>query len=338
MRIAIVNDLPIAVEIIKRCLKRKPEYELAWIAYDGEEAVRRCLADRPDVILMDLVMPVLDGVESTRRIMRECPCPVIVVTAGMSGKMPKVYEAMSCGALDAVDTPTAADAGEALLSKIAVVRRLIGGPADAPSQAVFSGPPGQPADHPFMAAIGASTGGPQVLAEIVSALPADCPAAVVIIQHVDEKFAPGLAAWLGEKTGLGVGLAVEGEAPRAGRIAIAATNNHLVIGPGRTFHYTPDPVSCPYRPSVDAFFLSLIQNWPGRGAAALLTGMGKDGAAGLLALRRAGWHTIAQDQKTSLIYSMPKAAAELGAAQEILPASRIAAALDASSRKPRQGA
>ncbi|MDD5627535.1 MAG: chemotaxis-specific protein-glutamate methyltransferase CheB [Elusimicrobia bacterium] len=338
MRVAIVNDLQIAVEIIKRCLKRRPEYELAWVAYDGEEAVRRCREDRPDAILMDLVMPVLDGVEATRRIMRECPCPIIVVTAGMSGKMSKVYEAMSCGALDAVDTPTAGDGGEALLAKIAVVRRLIGSPGEAPSQFVVPGPAAKAVELPFLATLGTSTGGPQVLAEIVSALPADFAGAVAIIQHVDEKFAQGLAAWLGEKTKLGVGLAVEGEAPRPGRIAIAATNNHLVIGPNRTFHYTPDPVNCPYRPSVDAFFLSLVQNWPGRGAAALLTGMGKDGAAGLLALRRRGWRTIAQDQKTSLIYSMPKAAAELDAADEILPASRIAAAIDASCRKRQQGA
>ena len=332
MRIAIVNDLKLAVEAIASCLRTNPEYEVAWIAYDGEEAVRRCRADRPDLVLMDLVMPVMDGVEAIRRIMSQSPCAIIVVTAGVTEKISKVYEAMSFGALDAVNTPSLG-AGEAHLAKIAVVQKLIGGPDNPPAQFVFPGAAGRAGDSPFLAAVGASTGGPQILAEILEALPLKFSASIVVIQHVDQLFAPGLASWLSEKTGKTVSLAKEGAAPLSGQILIAATNNHLVIGPERTFHYTPEPLHCPYRPSVDAFFLSLELHWPQPGAAVLLTGMGKDGAAGLLALRRKGWHTIAQDEKTSLIYSMPKAAAQLDAALEILPAPRIASALAAAFEK-----
>ena len=339
MRIAIVNDLPLAVESIKACLRRHPGYEVAWVAYDGEEAVRKCLQDRPDVVLMDLIMPVLDGVEATRRIMAQCPCPILVVTSSVTDRMPKVYEAMSNGALDAVNTPeSGSKGGEALLAKIAVVGRLIGSSAEPASAAPAEPPAGPRSGNPYLIAIGASTGGPQALVELLGALPAACPAALVIIQHVDVMFVKGLAAWLGEKTALGVGLAEEGGVPRAGQVSIAATNNHLVIGRDLAFHYTADPVSCPYRPSVDAFFLSLERHWPDPGAAVLLTGMGRDGAAGLLALRRKGWHTLAQDEKTSLIYSMPKAAAELKAAQDILPPVQIASVVSALSQMRSKGA
>ena len=180
-------------------------------------------------------------------------------------------------------------------------------------------------------AIGASTGGPAALACVLSGLPAHFPAALVIIQHVDVQFAAGLADWLQAQTALPVRLAQEGCRLQAGTVWLAGTNDHLVFTPQHTLSYVAEPREYPYRPSVDVFFKSLINNgpthWPAKAAGVVLTGMGRDGAEGLAALRRAGWHTMAQDQASSVIYGMPKAAAEVGAAMQILALEAMASTL-----------
>jgi len=160
-----------------------------------------------------------------------------------------------------------------------------------------------------------------------SALPADPGAAIVIVQHLDEQFSVGLAEWLNGQCALKVVVAREGDRPRRDEALIASTNDHLILGKDLVLHYTGDPRNYPYRPSVDEFFGSLEKHWPRRDAAVLLTGMGRDGGAGMAALRKAGWHTIAQDEKTSVVYGMPAAAVELGGAAEILPLEAIAAAV-----------
>jgi two-component system response regulator WspF len=243
-----------------------------------------------------------------------------------------VFNAMGYGALDAVSAPVIGPDGKIegereLLKKIIMIEKLqmkgVSGLSGFPPQRR------QSADSapPMLAAIGASTGGPKALAEILSLLPPKLGAALVIVQHVDAQFAPGLAAWLNDQTPLRVEVAREGMKPAADTVLVAGANDHLVIGFDLACHYTPDPVDYPYRPSVNAFFLSLERCWPRPGVAILLTGMGKDGALGLAALRNAGWHTIAQDKETSVVYGMPAAAAELNAATEILPVSRIASAI-----------
>lgn len=333
MRIAIVNDMLMAVEALRRALAAAPEYQIAWIARDGAEAVEKCAKDTPDVILMDLLMPVMDGVEATRRIMEKTPCAILVVTATVHGNAPKVFEAMGCGALDAVNTPVLgmdgqAEGGRDLLAKIATIGRLIGRRA-APARAPERTPPPRAAQGPVppLIAIGASTGGPKALATILASFPATTEAAVVIVQHVNEQFAGGLVEWLGAQTRLRVQLAREGHSIAPGVAVVAGTNDHLVVTPSRTLSYTPLPAENPYRPSADVFFSSVANHWPSASAAALLTGMGKDGAQGLLRLRRAGWHTIVQDEASCVIYGMPKAAVDLGAAVEILPIEKIGPAL-----------
>lgn len=326
MRIAIVNDLRIAVEALKRVLSTVPEYQIAWVAFDGAEAVEKCIADPPDLILMDLLMPRMDGVEATRQIMARSPCAILVVTATVTGNAGKVFEAMGHGALDAVNTPILGaqgdpEGGSRLLAKIATLRKLIGKSSTSATPKAS-----MPSSRmPPLLAIGSSTGGPQALAAVLSRLPSDLPAAVVIVQHVDEQFASGLAEWLNGQTRLPVKLATAHTVPEAGVVAIASTNDHLILQSNLAFAYTAEPREYPYRPSVDTFFQSVARHYRGGGVGVLLTGMGRDGAEGLLALRMRGWHTIAQDQTTSVVYGMPKAAAELGAAIEILPLQEITA-------------
>jgi len=333
MRIAVVNDLMMAVEALRRIVLSVPGYELAWVARDGAEAVEKCAGDPPDVVLMDLIMPVMDGVEATRRIMKASPCAILVVTATVSGNSSLVFEAMGHGALDAVNTPALGaggrlEGGEALLAKIATIRKLIGKTGDSRHRAGRHIPQPPPETLvPPLVAIGASTGGPRALADLLAGLPEGFGRPVVIVQHVDEQFASGMAAWLNEQTPLDVRTAPEGCRPEAGTALLAGTNDHLVLSRDRTLHYTPDPVDFPYRPSVDVFFRSVAAHWPRRGVAVLLTGMGRDGAEGLMALRRAGWHTIAQDEASSVVYGMPRAAAEIGAAAQVLPIQEIAQAL-----------
>jgi two-component system response regulator WspF len=337
MRIAIVNDLPPAVEVLRRVVTSVPEYEIAWVAHNGAEAVEKCAADTPDVLLPEVHVPVLDGAEATRRIMAASPCLILVVTATVSGNMAKVFAAMSHGARDAVNTPVLGqdgrvEGGSALLEKIAVLGKLL-----APTSHQDAPHPMPCTAHtrtqplPPVVAIGASTGGPVALAHVLAGLPARFPAALVIIQHIDTQFAAGLAKWLQTQTGLSVRLAQEGCRLEVGTVWLANTNDHMVFTPQQTLSYRTEPRDYPYRPSVDVFFKSLVKNgaapWPAKAAGVLLTGMGRDGAEGLAVLRHAGWYTMAQDQASSVIYGMPKAAAEVGAAVQILPLEAIASAL-----------
>ncbi len=325
MRIAIVNDLSMAVTLLRRMVASVPEYEVAWTAADGAEAVEKCARDRPDLILMDLIMPVMDGVQATCHIMKKTPCAILVVTASVGGNASKVFEAMGCGALDAVATPAVSDGGAELLRKIERIGRLIGGPVRQVAEPAPASPlPGQ---LPRLVGIGASTGGPKALATVLRGLPPRLDAAVAIVQHLDVQFAGGLVEWLGEQTEMPVSLAREGMRAEGGGVFVAGTNDHLVLGADFAFHYTAEPAGYPYRPSVDEFFMSVRRHWNRTGIAVVLTGMGRDGARGLLALRQAGWHTIAQDEKSSIVYGMPRAAAELGAAAEVLPLDDIAASI-----------
>jgi two-component system response regulator WspF len=335
MNIGIVNDLPLAVEAMRRAIALRPEHRVLWVATDGGEAVDFCIAQPPDVVLMDLIMPKFDGVEATRRIMAQAPCAILVVTSSVGANAWRVYEAMGAGALDAVDTPTLADdrlgdASQPLLAKIDQIGRLLDkptlAPAPRPGAAVSRG-------AAPLVAIGASAGGPGALAAILGKLPADFGAAIVMVQHVDKAFAEGMAQWLDGQTELTVRVAVSGDTPKAGEALLAATNDHLHMTRTGSLDYTSEPASTPYRPSVDVFFHSVIEHWRDDAIGVLLTGMGRDGAIGLKAMRAKGYRTIAQDEASSAVYGMPKAAAALDAARRILPLGSIAAELMANVKR-----
>lgn len=329
MRIAIVNDLFMAVEAMRRVLASATGHRIAWIARDGLEAVERCAQDRPDLILMDLIMPRMDGIEATRRIMAKTPCAIVVVTASIEESTSRVFEAMGAGALDAVNTPVLSEPGslagaKALLHKIDIISRLIGPTPgvrrDLPALTTVRPPKRLPS---CLVAIGASAGGPSALAKVLGALPARFPAAVVIVQHVDEQFAPSLANWLQSQTALPVRLAEFADRPQTGTVYLAAKADHLVLTEHGQLGYTPLPDDCWYRPSVDVFFKSVARHWHDSAVGVLLTGMGRDGAEGLKALRDRGCLTISQDASSCAVYGMPKAAAELDAASEILTLDKI---------------
>jgi CheY-like chemotaxis protein len=211
LRIAIVNDRPIAIEALRRVIVSVPHYTIAWIAESGTEAVTQAAIDRPDIILMDLLMPGLNGVEATRQIMAQSPCAILLVTGTVSSLGGLVFEAMGYGALDAVNTPILGRQGQAengseLLRKIDTIARLIG----KSSRSVFTPIPHRSVPPPLII-IGASTGGPQVLRSILKQFPAQFPAAIVIIQHIDAQFAPGFVDWLNQQIPLPAQIARTGD-------------------------------------------------------------------------------------------------------------------------------
>jgi len=333
MRIAIVNDMPLAAEAIRRALMAGTKHDVAWVSGNGKDAITRCEVDRPDLLLMDLVMPLMDGVEATRRIMASVPCPILIVTGSVHSNSARVFEAMGAGALDVVQTPVLADGSlatgaAAFCSKIETIFRLV---TDKPRKGAAPRSLGQPARS--LVAIGASAGGPAALATLLTGLPSDFPAGVVIIQHVDAHFAPGLAEWLGDHAKMPVRLAREGDTICAGEVLLAGTDDHLVLRRNGVLGYTPDPADYSYRPSVDVFFHSVARCWRGCAVGVLLTGMGKDGSGGLKALHDRGYYTVAQDRDSSAVYGMPKAAMEIGAADDVLSLGATAPALVEYFRK-----
>jgi len=341
MRVAIVNDLAVACEALRRAVLSDPALSMAWIARDGIEAVACAARDRPDVVLMDLIMPRMDGVAATREIMRASPCPILVVTATVSGNAALVYEALGAGALDAVNTPTISasgvvDGARELLRRIHLVGRAQSGAgrSDAgaapvvPAEPPRSAPSARPAQGAIVA-IGASTGGPRAIARVLAAMPKPMPWTVLVVQHVSREFVAGFAEWLAGESGRTVRLARAGELPKIDEILVAGEDRHLVLARDGTLAYSDEPRDLVHRPAVDELFGSLARH-AAPGVAVLLTGMGRDGADGLARLRAAGWHTIAQDESTSVVWGMPGAAHRMGAAVETLPIEAIGAAVGAA--------
>jgi two-component system response regulator WspF len=329
MKIGIVNDLPMAAEALRRAIALEPQHEVIWVAHDGAQALALCMQQTPDLVLMDLIMPGMTGAEATRQIMARTPCAILIVTVNVGTNATGVYEAMGCGALDAVDTPMLSSKNpranaSALLAKIDSIAKRIDSSNDTLRAAALVFDSAPPAQEDRLVAIGASAGGPAALAKLLSGLPRDFPAAIVIVQHVDAQFAAGMAGWLSQQSLLPVRVAQRGERPTVGSVLLAGTNDHLILTAEARLDYTREPSDFVYRPSVDVFFHSVRQFWPFEAVGVLLTGMGRDGAVGLKALRDRGYHTIAQDQASSAVYGMPKAAATLDAAVDILALEQIA--------------
>ena len=256
MRIGIVNDEPLAVEALRRAIMTVPSYSIAWVARDGAEAVRQCALERPNVILMDLIMPIMDGVEATRRIMAATPCAILVVTADVTRNTGKVFAAMGAGALDVVTTPTLSpgtkdSSANTLLTKIRVIGQLGVSHGSGALQAIpFEGTPAS-----AIIAIGASAGGPPAVAHVLRTLTAELPAAVLVVQHVNAEFVDAMAEWFDSQCSLAVRVARAGERPASGCAYVAAGDVHLVIDKDGLLAYQHEPLECAVSPIRQCAFL-----------------------------------------------------------------------------------
>lgn len=353
LRVLVVEDSLTVRRHLCDVLNAHPDIEVVGEAGDGKEAIHLCEQLRPDVVSMDMMLPVMSGMAATEYIMAHCPTPILVVSASTNrGEMFKTYEALAAGAIDVLEKPSlAADPGEwearliAALKMVARVRpihhprakleALRRAPFDAGVPAVEI-PQGARAWD--VVAIGASTGGPGAVLQVLKGLVQPFPVPVLVVVHISEPFGSALAEWLDAQTGMAVEYAVDGQAvaSTAGRVTMAPPGWHLVVR-HRRMRLTKDPERHSCRPSVDVLFESVAAEYGPAAAACLLTGMGRDGAAGLLAVRRSGGFTIAQDEATSVVYGMPREAALIGAAERVLTLPAIGGALSAPFRRTREG-
>ena len=341
IRVLVVEDSLTVRKRLCEVLACEPDIEVVGEAHDGKRAIELCLALRPNVVTLDMMLPVMSGLAATEYIMAHCPTPILVVSASMNrGEVFKTYEALAAGAVDVLEKPHG-DEGDGdwerrfvstvkLVSRIAVITHLRGrlsAPPHWESQAPSS--TARPGGQVRLVAIGASTGGPGAIVELLRGLRPDFSLPLVFVLHISSVFSSGFADWLDGQTGWRVAHPRDGEpyASAAGRVVMAPPDVHLVVRGGR-FRLTRDPERHSCRPSIDVLFESIAAELGGAAAGCLLTGMGRDGAAGLLALRRAGALTIAQDEASSVVYGMPREAALLGAAERVLPLGQIARALD----------
>jgi len=331
MRIAVVHASSTALQAVNAALTQQGEYDVLWSARDGADAIRRVAEIAPELLLLDVSIAHPDSAEVTRRIMARSPCAVVLLAERPQAQTGAIYEAMGAGAVDVTTCPVLDEAGrlataEPLLAKLRTMAKMLGH-AHGPHSARAPGPRRVGSADQKLIAIGASTGGPQALFKILAGLPPALEVPIVIVQHVDSEFSTGLASWLQDASGRRVELARSGSRAEPGGVLLAASNDHLVLTARGTFTYTIEPRELPYRPSVDVLFSSLAEHWPAPAVAVLLTGMGRDGARGMKRLKDAGWYTIAQDEASSVVFGMPKAAIELGAVEHVAALSGIAEAI-----------
>jgi two-component system, chemotaxis family, protein-glutamate methylesterase/glutaminase len=343
IRVLVIEDSLTVRRMLVDVLSEDPELRVVGEAEDGKQGIELCERLRPDVVTMDMMMPVMTGVAAVEYIMAYCPTRILVVSSSTNrGELFRTYDALAAGAIDVLDKPSAREAGSGweerlrrtvkLIARIKVithVRGRLGSMGRAPHDAALALPPAstRPGDASVVA-IGGSTGAPGAVAQILRALPPDFAAPILLVIHINEPFGAALAEWLDAQSSLRVRYARDRErlsAAGAG-VLMAPPGRHLVLDRDvLRLDDGPERHSC--KPSVDVLFKSLAAAAARETLACLLTGMGKDGAEGLAAIRHAGGATIAQDEASSVVFGMPREAILLGAAEQVLATGDIAPAL-----------
>lgn len=331
VRVLIVDDSPVAREVLRTVLEADTGIHVVGMAATGREAVELTARLRPDLVTMDLVMPGMNGMEATQRIMARNPTPILVLSSFVGQEGFSRSDAIAAGALDVLEKPGPMpdpawqNDGGALakrvksLAQVRVVTHMYGPRDDRRQEFVAA----KAKSAAAVVAIGASTGGPKVVDELLSSLPSNYAPAVVVVQHMDAAFMTAMIGSLRRRCALEIKVAEDGDRLQSGRVLFAPAASHLtVLGGGRVRIDQGPPVGG-FCPSVDVTFASLARVYGSRVAGILLTGMGTDGAAGLLAIRQAGGRTMVQNEASCVVFGMPKAAIDLGAAQHALPPARI---------------
>lgn len=342
LRVLVVDDSPTARMLLVRALESQPGIKVIAQAKDGAEAVALTEELKPDVITMDVRMPTMDGLRATEQIMGQFPTPIVIVSSSVEAPDLQItFNALRVGALEVVEKPRVMDDGNfdkirrelveivRAMAEVRVVRRRQHVPVPAPAPAIKAA---RRTHH--LVAIGASTGGPQLLGEILSKVKGDFPCPIVVVQHMAPGFTEGFARWLRGETKLQVKLAEGGDALLPGTVYIAPDKMHLRITDRWRVALGDDPPIGQFRPSVDALFESVASAVGSGAIGVLLTGMGQDGAKGLKAMRTAGAYTLAQDAESCVVAGMPDSARELQAVEATVTPGEIPGVLSALTQRP----
>jgi two-component system chemotaxis response regulator CheB len=334
IRLLVVDDSPTVRSILRAMLATEPDISIVGEAVNGVEAVDKTERLRPDIILMDIRMPRMDGYEATEQIMATCPTPIIVFSSLTRAEEARVSIAMlAVGALDVMVKPDLSDPVSVaecakvlrtkvrVASRVAVVRHIKRRPLPGAQSA--SGVEPAPGLRYDLLAIGSSTGGPAVLREILSHLPVSYPLPVMLVQHITVGFSDGFIEWLQQYVPLKLRLAKGRDRAEPGTILMAPEGRQMTVLPDRSVVALSEVPIGVHLPSVDALFNSVADSFGARSIGVILTGMGADGVDGLLRIRQSGGITIAQDQASCTVFGMPGEAVRRGAASEVLPPDRI---------------
>lgn len=330
VRVLLVEDSPTERYLLKCLIGAAADLEVVGTAGDGREALALLSRLKPDVVCTDYHMPVMDGLEFILEAMRIHPCAILVLSVAVqSFQRDNIFKLLAVGALDVIAKPIGercgigAEQANVLIERIRAIARapMMRQRLAAASVAPVAAP--RPARVPQLVVIGASTGGPQVLYDLLAGLPKGFPVPLVCVQHISPGFIDGMLKWLECRSVLRPELASSGELPQPGRVYFAPDGSHLVLderGRFRLQRCTRNDIHCP---GVDQLMLSVADHHGDAAVGVLLSGMGRDGALGLQAMRQRGARTIVQDAVSSVVFGMPAAAIELAAAEYVLPGNQI---------------
>jgi two-component system, chemotaxis family, protein-glutamate methylesterase/glutaminase len=327
IRVLIVDDSALARELITSILSMDTQIRVIGEATNGREAIEKTRELKPDIVTMDIEMPVMNGIEAIEHIMATNAVPILVVTTQSDAQT--AYTAVSKGALDLLPKPDVhLDSAHEfirklkLLSQIKVITHIGGKRALQKSQEPLR-PLGLDKNTDRIIAIASSTGGPHALSTILSGLPEKFPCPVVIAQHIPDGFVKGLAEWLGKASNLHLTVAEHGKSLEAGRVYLSPPEQHMEVDSAKRISLIERSPGDIYHPSCDALLSSVARVYGNKSVGVILTGMGNDGASGMKAIQKAGGITIAQDEATSVIFGMNRVAIEGGGISRVLPIGEI---------------
>lgn len=343
IKVLVVEDSPVARELLLHILNSDQRLEVVGVAHNGQEAVIAVKREKPDVVTMDVQMPGLDGYEATRAIMETWPVPIIVISSHINqDEVATTFRAIEAGAVMALGKPAGPWHPEyerlakeivtavRLMSEVKVVRRSAKYRSSSFAEAKPASLPRRTPREVRAIGIGASTGGPLVLQQILSSLPEQFSVPIFVVQHMAEGFINGLVEWLGKSSALTVSVASQNEVALPGHVYFAPDRCHMAVNPSGRIVLSGGSSQDGFCPSISHLFRSLAVSYGPHAVGVLLTGMGDDGAAELKTMRERGALTIVQDERSSIVFGMPKEAIALGAVEQILEVGKIPDALKAA--------